>query len=127
MDTGSGLAVPEKTVLAACGDVELPRMGLVEQVWETDPIPTDELPDRAGAAVESLRFAGVPDGGEVAVGVGSRGIANLSTVVAGVVGRLDELGYEPFVFPAMGSHGGATAEGQREMLASLGVTEESVG
>ena len=73
MDTGSGLAVPEETVLAACGDVELPRMGQVEQVWETDPIPTDELPDRAGAAVGSLRFAGVPDGGEVAVGVGSRG------------------------------------------------------
>ena len=127
MDTDSRLVVPEETVLEACGDVDLPRMGLVEQVRETDPIPADALEGRAGAAVESLPFGDVPDGGEVAVGVGSRGIANLSTVVAGVVRRLDELGYDPFVFPAMGSHGGATAEGQRKMLASLGVTEESVG
>ncbi|PSP49365.1 DUF362 domain-containing protein, partial [Halobacteriales archaeon QH_1_68_42] len=127
MDTDSRLVVPEETVLEACGDVDLPRMGLVEQVRETDPIPADALEGRAGAAVESLPFGDVPDGGEVAVGVGSRGIANLPTVVAGVVRRLDELGYDPFVFPAMGSHGGATAEGQREMLASLGVTEQSVG
>ena len=127
MDTDSRLVVPEETVLEACGDVDLPRMGLVEQVRETDPIPADALEGRAGAAVESLPFGDVPDGGEVAVGVGSRGIANLPTVVAGVVRRLDELGYDPFVFPAMGSHGGATAEGQRKMLASLGVTEESVG
>ena len=121
------LAVPEEAVVEACGETPLPDLGLIEQVWETDPIPQAEIADRAGEALRSLPFAGVPEGGEVALGVGSRGIANLATIVGGVVAGVEKLGYEPFVFPAMGSHGGATAAGQREMLAGLGVTEESVG
>ncbi|MFC6893284.1 DUF362 domain-containing protein [Halopenitus salinus] len=119
--------VPEATIVEACGAVELPEFGVIEQVWETDPIPEAEIAERAGAAVRDLEFGDVPAGGEVAVGAGSRGIANLASIVGGVVAELQELGYEPFVFPAMGSHGGATGEGQREMLAELGVTEESVG
>ncbi len=63
----------------------------------------------------------------VAVGVGSRGIANLPVIVRAVIEQLRGEGAEPFVIPAMGSHGGATAEGQRAMLAELGVTAESVG
>ncbi|GAD53250.1 iron-sulfur cluster binding protein [Halarchaeum acidiphilum MH1-52-1] len=121
------LAVPEETVVEACGETPLPAMGVIEQVWETDPIPSDELATRAGDAVESLAFEDVPAGGEVAVGAGSRGIANLATIVSAVVTRLEDMGYEPFVFPAMGSHGGATGEGQREMLNELGVSEETVG
>ncbi|MBX0298019.1 DUF362 domain-containing protein [Haloarcula nitratireducens] len=127
MGSRSELAVPEDTVLEACGETELPALGVVEQVWETDPIPDDEIPKRAGEAVANLALGDVPKGGEVAVGVGSRGIANLPLLVRGVIEKLDELGYEPFIFPAMGSHGGATAAGQREMLESLGVTEERVG
>ena len=123
----SDLVVPESTVVDACGDPDLPRMGVVEQVWETDPIPPEAVADRAAEAVGDLDFSGVPDGGEVAVGAGSRGIANLGALVRGVVGGVAARGYEPFVFPAMGSHGGATAEGQRDKLATLGVTEESVG
>jgi hypothetical protein len=121
------LVVPEADVLEACGERELPELGIVEQVWETDPIPSDELASRAGEAVDDLAFEGVPDGGEVAIGVGSRGIANLPELVRGVVERVRDRGYEPFVFPAMGSHGGATAEGQREVLASLGVTASAIG
>ncbi len=123
----SELAVPEETVLEACGETELPELGVVEQVWDTNPITEDRIPERAGDAVENLALEDVPEGGEVAVGVGSRGIANLPLLVCGVIERLGDLGYEPFIFPAMGSHGGATAEGQREMLESLGVTEERVG
>ena len=121
------LAVSEEAIRETCGETPLPEMGLVEQVWETDPIPTGEIEARAGEEFESLSLGGVPDGGEVAIGVGSRGIANLPTIVSGVVSRAVEFGYEPFVFPAMGSHGGATAEGQRGMLADLGVTEEAIG
>jgi hypothetical protein len=127
MTPTDGLAVAEETVLDACGDRPLPEFGVVEQVWDTDPIPAGEVARRAGAAVGELSFGGVPDGGEVAVGVGSRGIANLPALVRGVVDRLATDGYRPFVFPAMGSHGGATAEGQLEMLASLGVTEAAIG
>ncbi|WP_424005349.1 DUF362 domain-containing protein (plasmid) [Haloarcula salina] len=121
------LSVPEDTIVEACGDPPLPELGVIEQVWDTDPIPSAEVAARAVQAVESLSFADVPDGGEVALGVGSRGIANLPTIVGGVVEAVRDAGYEPFVFPAMGSHGGATGEGQREMLNELGVTESAIG
>ena len=126
-DAVEALSVPEATILEACGDPPLPEMGVIEQVWDTDPIPSDEVRERAAAAAETLPLDSVPEGGEIALGVGSRGIANLPEIVAGVVDALSEAGYEPFVFPAMGSHGGATGEGQREMLNELGVTEESIG
>jgi hypothetical protein len=121
------LAVPEASIREACGETPLPDLGVIEQVWETDPIPTEEIADRAGEAFASLPLEKIPDGGEVAIGAGSRGIANLAAIVAGVVSEAQERGYEPFVCPAMGSHGGATAEGQREMLAELGVDEATIG
>ena len=62
----------------------------------------------------------------IAVGVGSRGIANLVPVVRLVVSYLKAAGAEPFIIPAMGSHGGATAEGQIRVLSHLGITEEAV-
>ena len=63
----------------------------------------------------------------VAVACSSRGIANYGTVVKCVVSHLKELGLKPFLFPAMGSHGSATAEGQKMVLEHLGVTEEHTG
>jgi len=119
--------VAEETILDACGDRALPRMGVIEQQWRTDPIPTDEVESRAAAAVDDLELDDVPEGGSVAVGVGSRGIANLPAIVRGVVTALRDRGHEPFVFPAMGSHGGATAAGQRAKLEALGVDEGTVG
>ena len=66
-------------------------------------------------------------GARVAIAVGSRGIANLATIVRATAECVREAGGEPFVVPAMGSHGGATGEGQREILAGYGVTLEGVG
>jgi hypothetical protein len=66
-------------------------------------------------------------GGSVAVGVGSRGISNIAEIVRVVLDVLRAFGTRPFIFPAMGSHGGATPEGQIEVLASYGVTESSMG
>jgi hypothetical protein len=66
-------------------------------------------------------------GGTVAVGAGSRGISNIAEIVRGVVEILRGAGANPFIFPAMGSHGGATPEGQTEVLASYGITESSMG
>ncbi|GAB7011566.1 DUF362 domain-containing protein [Halorubrum trueperi] len=127
MESLDDLVVPEATVLEACGDRPLPELGLIERVWDTDPIPTGRVETAAVDAVAALDFESVPEGGEVAVGAGSRGIANLPAIVSGVVDAIREAGYEPFVFPAMGSHGGATGEGQQEMLESLGVTEATIG
>jgi len=69
----------------------------------------------------------IEPGMEVAVTAGSRGISNIVPILRSLIGVLKDAGASPFVVPAMGSHGGATAEGQVEILESLGVTEESVG
>lgn len=69
----------------------------------------------------------IKPGARLAVGVGSRGITNLKTIVTEVIAQLRAAGAEPFIFPAMGSHGGATPEGQREILASYDLTEKTMG
>ncbi len=69
----------------------------------------------------------LPAGSSVAVGVGSRGIAQLPRLVKSVVDYLKSRDLKPFIVPAMGSHGGATAEGQADLLAELGVSEETIG
>lgn len=66
----------------------------------------------------------VRPGMSVALTAGSRGIAEVDGILRHLVAVLKEMGAEPFIVPAMGSHGGATAEGQVEVLESLGVTEE---
>lgn len=70
---------------------------------------------------------GPPAGSSVAVGCSSRGISNYAVIVGAVVGGLEDLGLKPFCFPAMGSHGSATALGQEQVLARAGITEESMG
>lgn len=66
-------------------------------------------------------------GSEIAVAAGSRGVANIARITRATIDALKAMGIRPFIFPAMGSHGGATAEGQREVLASNGITEDSMG
>jgi len=104
------------------GNVEPPAVALVEQ--RVDSPPT--LKDIRAAVGEALRSVELPTG-KVAVGVGSRGVGRISDVVAALVGFLKEAGAEPFVVPAMGSHGASTAEGQADVLRHLGVSEERVG
>ncbi len=69
----------------------------------------------------------ITPGMKIALGVGSRGITNLKEIVQATLGVLTAAGARPFIVPAMGSHGGATAQGQIEVLASYGVTAESMG
>jgi Lactate racemase N-terminal domain len=72
-------------------------------------------------------LAKVSPGMKIAVGVGSRGIANIQPIAKTVLGILIDAGAQPFIIPAMGSHGGATAEGQEKVLAEYGITRESMG
>jgi hypothetical protein len=104
---------------------KVPRVGLMRQIFEA-PVESDPegAAEREVAAV--LRAAGRAPG-PVAVGVGSRGVANLEALVRGAVRALRAAGWEPFIVPAMGSHGSATAEGQAQVLAGYGVTEARVG
>jgi hypothetical protein len=69
----------------------------------------------------------LPTGARIAVGVGSRGISNISEIVRTVVDRLKAVEVKPFIVPAMGSHGGARPEGQIKLLSHLGITEKKVG
>ena len=107
-------------------DLKVPALTEV-RLAVPDPAPVGDVAAAAHADVVA-RFAGeVTPGMTVAVGGGSRGLTDRVALLRGTIEGLRALGAEPFVVPAMGSHGGAKAEGQLAMLASLGVTEESVG
>ncbi len=69
----------------------------------------------------------IPQGTSIAVAAGSRGITNIDGILKHVVRGLQDLGAKPFLVPAMGSHGGGTAQGQLEILESLGITQETMG
>ncbi|WP_029098873.1 lactate racemase domain-containing protein [Brevibacillus thermoruber] len=107
-------------------DIPLPRMVKVRQHFHAP-----EIDDVASAVRRAIAEAGVlpriSPGDRVAIAVGSRGVADIPTIAREVVRAIAAVGGQPFLVPAMGSHGGATAEGQREVLESLGVTEAFVG
>lgn len=107
---------------AELANVAIPDLALIERAMPT-PAP---LADIAGAVDAALATIALPRG-RVAIAVGSRGIARLGAFVAAVVAALRRAGAEPFIVPAMGSHGASTAQGQADVLAHLGVTEASVG
>jgi hypothetical protein len=79
-----------------------------------------------GTALEP-HSAKIRKGGSIAIAAGSRGIFGIDRMVKAAVSWLKEIGAHPFIVPAMGSHGGATAEGQREVLAGYGISEASMG
>jgi Lactate racemase N-terminal domain len=103
-----------------------PRLAPIRQT-----VPTAPLADVAQAVRDELSRielgARIRPGARIAVAAGSRGITDYALVVGTVVAELKRLGAAPFIFPAMGSHGGATAEGQRGVLAEWGITEERMG
>ena len=101
-------------------------MMLIKQLYDVPPaIEPGPALEEALAGLEGK--VEIKPGMKIAVGVGSRGIDRLAEVVRGVVAKLKAWGADPFVIPAMGSHGGATAEGQIDVLAHRGVTEATVG
>jgi len=93
--------------------------------------PDHSLRDVAAEAARAMSASGFRDrvkpGSRIAIGVGSRGIANLEAIVRSVVKYWKSEGCRPFIFPAMGSHGAATAEGQASVLEHFGIHERGVG
>lgn len=102
----------------------LPGWALVRQ-----PIEASEVADVREAVRRALapEMAGIAPGTRVCLALGSRGIDRVDQVVAAVVERMREAAAEVFIVPAMGSHGGATPEGQLQVLASYGITPETTG
>jgi hypothetical protein len=107
-------------------DVALPRMVNVRQKFDSA-----HLGDIPATVTREFRRpevrAQVKSGQIVAVGCGSRGIANIAMITKCVIRELQSLGAKPFIFPAMGSHGAATAEGQKKVLEGYGISEATMG
>lgn len=106
-------------------DIRVPKLYPVRQEFPDDGIR--DIPAAVTKALEASGIAAAIPGGEIAIGVGSRGVANIPAVTRATVDWFRSKGASPFVVPCMGSHGGATAEGQIKVLADLGVTEDSAG
>lgn len=116
-------------------------MSILRQVLEDIPIPQmvrirqkfdgTKIDNLAEVLEQELQKPGAVDrikpGQQVAVAVGSRGVANIALFTKVTIDAIKRAGGEPFIVPCMGSHGGATAEGQKEVLHHLGVTEEAMG
>ncbi len=106
--------------------MQFPRLFLVRQHF-----PDRRVPDVAAEVRRQLHDSGfaarLQPGSRVAIGVGSRGISNIATIARAAVEFWKSQGMQPFIFPAMGSHGAATAEGQADVLAHYGIIEATMG
>jgi hypothetical protein len=105
-------------------------MDVIEAQIVRDTLVAPAIADPQHAAHDALAHAlrgRITRGQRVAITAGSRGVANIPALLRGLVGAVRDVGGQPFLVAAMGSHGGGTGIGQREMLAGLGVSAETVG
>ncbi len=106
--------------------MQFPEMFRIRQQFDAPRI--DDIPEAVREEIAKLSPGEmIKPGQTVAVSAGSRGIANLATVIRTLVEEMKALGAKPFIVPAMGSHGGGTAEGQAGVLAGYGITEDTMG
>jgi len=114
------------TPLDVFSDQALPPWATVRQ--RLDDTSVGDIPDAVAREFARPEIRGsIQPGQRVALTAGSRGIDRIAEVLRAAVAQVRALGAEPFIVPAMGSHGGATAEGQTELIAHYGVTESGVG
>ncbi|MBU2703413.1 hypothetical protein Ga0466249_004558 [Sporomusaceae bacterium BoRhaA] len=111
-----------------CSDVEIPKMVRVKQHFDPSHIPPENIPEviNKELARDSISSQ-FKSGKSIAITCGSRGVANIAIILKAIVDYAKSKGAKPFIFPAMGSHGGATPKGQLEIVNGYGVTEESMG
>ena len=109
-------------------DVPIPTMFRARQTFGREHIEPADIPAAVRLQLSQPQFdAKIKPGMQIAITAGSRGIRNVDLITRSIVDYVRGKGATPFIVPAMGSHGGATAEGQVEMLASFGITEEAMG
>src|SRR3954447_24382124 len=106
--------------------MQLSRLLLVQQHFPDRSL--SDIPGEVQKQLAAEQFgARLKPGSRVAIGVGSRGIRNIDIIVRSVVKYWKDQGMKPFLFPAMGSHGAATAEGQAMVLDHYGINEQTTG
>ena len=116
------------TVSKLLKDVEIPAMFHARQTFPRETIAPEDIPAVVEREIAQPQFSEkIKPGMSIAITAGSRGIRNVDIITKAVVDAVKARGAHPFIVPAMGSHGGATAEGQKNMLAGFGITEEAMG
>ena len=111
-----------------CQDIAIPKMVKVKQHFDPSYIAPEDIPQVIWKELDRDIIASqIKSGMSIAITCGSRGVANIDIIIKAVVDYVKQKGGSPFVFPAMGSHGGATPEGQLEIVNGYGVTEEAMG
>lgn len=109
-------------------DIEIPKMFRAVQDFKRDRIEPEKIPEVIWRELSRPEIAEkINPGMSIAITAGSRGIANVDIITKAIVDFCKEKGAQPFIIPAMGSHGGARAESQKELLAGYGITEEAMG
>ncbi len=119
------LKTTNETVANIVSHIQLPRMVKVRQNFCRDRV--DDIPQAVRRELDGDLMSRIRPGDKIAITAGSREIANIVAILREVVTCVKDRGGEPFIVPAMGSHGGATAEGQAGVLNAMGITEEAVG
>ncbi len=119
---------PNGKVSELLRDVPIPKMFHAVQEFDRTHIDPQDIAETVGKELSRPEISTeIVPGMTVAVAVGSRGIRNIDRIVRAVVDGLKGRGAVPFIVPAMGSHGGATAEGQKALLANYHITQETMG
>lgn len=110
---------------------DFPRYPIPDVALVRRHFTTEHVEDVAGEVRKELARVGLSErvkpGQRIALTAGSRGVANIALILGTIAEELKKLGARPFIVPAMGSHGGATAEGQVELIAEYGITEKALG
>ena len=120
------IAFPDIPVpIQGLDEVVVPKMVRIRQNYARDRI--EDIPSHLKQEFSKHDYASAVKGKRIAVTVGSRGIPDNPLIVRCICDQLKEWGADPFIVPAMGSHGGGTAEGNLEILSGYGITEEAVG
>ncbi|QAT61082.1 DUF2088 domain-containing protein [Acidilutibacter cellobiosedens] len=114
------------SIIKMSDSVFIPKMYKVRQNFDTLKL-SNFIEKLKGELTNKKDIMESLNGKKVCIALGSRGINNISSIATQIVKEVKQYGGEPFIIPAMGSHGGATPEGQKELLEGYGITEDKVG
>lgn len=117
-----------KVITDLIKNVPIPKMVRIREKFDDTHIPEEKIAETVHDELSREALGGqIKPGMKIAITCGSRGINHNAIMARAIVDFVKERGAEPYIVAAMGSHGGATAEGQRQILADYGITEENMG
>src|SRR5437868_4270441 len=119
---------PSRSLCPRAAMSQYPLIFRVRQSFQSPTLPVPQIPTTVAAELSRLNLGQkIKKGQSIAITAGSRGVANIALIIKAAVEHFTSLGAQPFIVPAMGSHGGGTAEGQRGLIECYGITESYCG